>query len=112
MQWKSKVGRGEGMVRHFREMICLSAVLLLLWSIGCSGRMPQVREPLKSPDIVRTHCDLIGSPRIERVSEHVWVAIGYDLANVILIHTPEGNLIVDPLMSPKRGTPLIPLLPM
>ena len=91
------------MARHFREMICLSAVSFLLLSIGCSATIQQAREPLKSPDIVKTHCDLIGSPRIERVSEHVWVAIGYDLANIILIHTPEGNLVIDPLMSPKRG---------
>jgi alkyl sulfatase BDS1-like metallo-beta-lactamase superfamily hydrolase len=31
----------------------------------------------------------------------IWVAIGYDLANEILIHTPQGNVIIDPLMSPK-----------
>ena len=91
------------MARHFREMICLSAVSFLLLSIGCSATIQQAREPLKSPDIVKTHCDLIGTPRVERVSEHVWVAIGYDLANVILIHTPKGNVVVDPLMSPKRG---------
>ena len=76
------------MARYFRGMICLSAVLFLLLSIGCSATIQQAREPLKSPDLVKTHCDLIGAPRVERISEHVWVAIGYDLANVILIHTP------------------------
>lgn len=50
-------------------------------------------------------CALIGEPRIERVSEHVWVAIGYDLANQVIIHTDDGNVVVDTLMSRKRALP-------
>jgi alkyl sulfatase BDS1-like metallo-beta-lactamase superfamily hydrolase len=52
---------------------------------------------------MKSQCALIGAPRIEKISEHIWAAIGYDLANEILIRTPEGNVIIDPLMSPKRG---------
>lgn len=49
----------------------------------------------------------IGERRIESfeladgVSIHV--AIGYDLANTILIHTPEGNVIVDAMTGPARA---------
>jgi alkyl sulfatase BDS1-like metallo-beta-lactamase superfamily hydrolase len=63
----------------------------------------QSTEPLKNPVLVKKQCEFIGAPRVERISEHVWAAIGYDLANEMLIHTPEGNVIVDTLMSPGRG---------
>ncbi|MCU0576226.1 MAG: MBL fold metallo-hydrolase [Desulfobacterota bacterium] len=82
-----------------RTLLFLSLVLFF----GCAPKEQQVREALSSPELLKKQCELIGAPRIERISEHVWAAIGYDLANEILIHTPEGNIIVDPLMSPKRG---------
>lgn len=77
--------------------------LSLVFCISCAPTAQQVREALPSPELLKRQCELIGEPRIERISEHVWAAIGYDLANEILIHTPEGMVIVDPLMSPKRG---------
>ena len=81
-------------------------ILFFLLLCACSTPQgQQVKEPLASPELLKNHCALIGAPRVERISEHVWAAIGYDLANEILIHTPEGNVIVDPLMSPKRGEP-------
>jgi alkyl sulfatase BDS1-like metallo-beta-lactamase superfamily hydrolase len=49
----------------------------------------------------------VGERRIESfelgegVSIHV--AIGYDLANTILIHTPEGNVVVDAMTGPDRA---------
>jgi alkyl sulfatase BDS1-like metallo-beta-lactamase superfamily hydrolase len=46
---------------------------------------------------------LYGKPRVIPVTEGVYVAVGYDLANTILIQTPEGNLIVDPGMLPSRS---------
>ena len=91
------------MTRCLHEIIYWSALLLLLLSVGCTSGIQQFKEPLKSPAIVKKHCELIGPARVEQISEHVWAAIGYDLANEILIHTPEGNVIVDTLMSPKRG---------
>lgn len=88
----------------FRSIaICGSTLVLLLFCVSCADNLRQVKEPLPSPELMKKHCELIGEPRVERISEHVWAAIGYDLANEILIHTPEGNVIIDPLMSPKRG---------
>ena len=80
----------------------LTLLFLLLYACG-TPQGQRIKEPLSIPDLLKTQCALIGVPRIEKISEHVWAAIGYDLANEILIHTPEGNVIIDPLMSPKRG---------
>jgi alkyl sulfatase BDS1-like metallo-beta-lactamase superfamily hydrolase len=80
----------------------LSLLFLLLYACG-APQGQQIRKSLPSPDLLKTQCALIGAPRIEKISDHIWAAIGYDLANEILIHTPEGNVIIDPLMSPKRG---------
>jgi alkyl sulfatase BDS1-like metallo-beta-lactamase superfamily hydrolase len=40
---------------------------------------------------------------VEQISDHVWAAIGYDLASTVLIHTPEGNVIVDTAISPAKA---------
>ena len=77
----------------------------MIVGICCTPGTQQVKEPLPRPSLLKEQCERIGSPRVEPISEHVWAAIGYDLANEILINTPEGNVIVDPLMSPKRGEP-------
>lgn len=79
---------------------------LILSLLGCGAAYKQeIQGPLSVPDLVREQCAAIGAPRVERISEHVWAAISYDLANEILIQTPEGHVIIDPLMSPKRGEP-------
>ena len=80
-----------------------SALLLLMAMAGCASGTQPSGEPLTAPALLKEHCALIGEPRVERISDHVWAAIGYDLANEILIHTPDGNVIVDPLMSPRQG---------
>ena len=80
----------------------LTLLFLLLYACG-TPQGQRIKEPLSIPDLLKTQCALIGAPRIEKISEHIWAAIGYDLANEILIHTPEGNVIIDPLMSPKKG---------
>ena len=80
----------------------LTLLFLLLYACG-TPQGQRIKEPLSIPDLLKTQCALIGAPRIEKISEHIWAAIGYDLANEILIHTAEGNVIIDPLMSPKRG---------
>lgn len=58
-----------------------------------------------SPEVLGAHChDAVGSPRVEKISDRVWVAIGYDLANTILIKTDVGNVVVDVGMSPARAS--------
>ncbi|MHB8908095.1 MAG: alkyl sulfatase dimerization domain-containing protein [Syntrophales bacterium] len=92
---------GGGCIKGYRWSIILPPLLgVLLWA-GCAGpgsRAAAVPEP------VAVHCrEAIGTPRVERISEHVWLAIGYDLASTVLIRTQEGHVIVDPGMSPVRA---------
>jgi alkyl sulfatase BDS1-like metallo-beta-lactamase superfamily hydrolase len=81
--------------------VLLTALLL---STCEKARVPEGKRVVPSPEVLRDHCEkIIAEPRVEQVSPHVWVALGYDLANTALIHTDEGNVIVDPSMSPARA---------
>lgn len=85
----------------------LTAILLgLIFSpaAGCEkfgSSRPQA--PVAVPELIKKHVELIGPPRVEKISEHVWAALSYDLANVGLIDTGDGLVIVDPGMSPARA---------
>ncbi len=87
----------------------LTLVMVALWAAllvaGCGQEQaPAKGESVATPQMLAEHCEkIIGPPRVERISEHVWAAIGFDLANTVLIHTPEGNVIVDPAMSRPRA---------
>ncbi|MCA9644894.1 MAG: MBL fold metallo-hydrolase [Myxococcales bacterium] len=37
------------------------------------------------------------------VTPQLFVAVGYDLANTIVLRTPDGNVVVDAMMSPERA---------
>lgn len=87
-------------------LIGLGVFFLLCCQTSCKGKREEVRtsRQLPSPVELRTQCDeVLGPARVERVSERVWVALGFDLANVVLIHTQEGNIIVDAGMSPAKA---------
>lgn len=45
-------------------------------------------------------CEPWSPPRIQKINDRVLFAIGFDLANTILIKTSEGHVIIDPGMSP------------
>ena len=89
----------------------ISAILLFtlvgLQGAGCGLQAQKAAPKMTNTDAIKTirqHCqDDIGQPRVEKVSEHVWVAIGYDLANTVLIHTDEGNVIVDTSQCPAAA---------
>jgi alkyl sulfatase BDS1-like metallo-beta-lactamase superfamily hydrolase len=51
------------------------------------------------------HCkEFIGDPHVEKISDNVFVAIGFDLANTILIKTTAGNVVIDAGISPKTSS--------
>ena len=78
----------------------LGATLL----IGCGTTEPPAPNPLPSPLLLSDHCsNVVGEPRVEQVTEAIWVAIGYDLANTTLVKTSAGNVVIDPGMSPSRA---------
>lgn len=65
---------------------------------------PIVEPPPPAAPAIEAHCaEHIGEPRVEEVAPDVFVAIGYDLANTILIRTDAGNVVVDVSMSPARA---------
>jgi alkyl sulfatase BDS1-like metallo-beta-lactamase superfamily hydrolase len=72
---------------------------------ACAAAPPAQQAPPTATTLtLAEHCaQMIGPPRVERISEHVWAAIGYDTASVVLIATPKGHVIVDSGMSPARA---------
>ena len=86
--------------------VWFAAVFALTLSVVACER-PQVveeGESLATPALLEQHCrEIVGPPRVERISEHVWAAIGFDLASTVLIHTAEGNVIVDTGISPPKA---------
>jgi alkyl sulfatase BDS1-like metallo-beta-lactamase superfamily hydrolase len=96
-----------------RRAVLLGVALLLLLAAGVvywratptRSDVPLVRG-LASPDVLASHCeDAIGPARVEQITGRVFLAIGFDLANTILIRTDAGNVIVDVGMSPARAAP-------
>ncbi len=82
-------------------------VLALLALAGCGGEQAAPTRALPSPEALTAHCrDAVGEPRIEQPAEGVYVAIGYDLANTILVETDAGSVIIDAGMSPARAGPV------
>lgn len=84
--------------------VCAFLAGITIW--GCmKTKAPEMEEvKLASPKLLEEQCrDYVGKPRVEKITDRVWVAIGYDLANVVLIHTDDGNVIVDTAMSPARA---------
>lgn len=89
-------------------LVALGGVLgLLVYSYRTLVPRAQIVESQRSmptPVVLEHHCkEHIGPPRIIRVTDTVWVAVGYDLANTILIKTSAGHVIVDVAMSPLRA---------
>lgn len=55
-------------------------------------------------DYLSAHCrEQIGPPRVIAVTDDLFVAVGFDLANTILLRTDAGNVVIDVSMSPERA---------
>jgi alkyl sulfatase BDS1-like metallo-beta-lactamase superfamily hydrolase len=80
-------------------------LLACLVVAACRSTPPVAEKRLvATPAMLDQHCrEAVGSPRVMQVTPNVYVAIGYDLANTILIRTPVGNVVVDAMMSPTRS---------
>jgi alkyl sulfatase BDS1-like metallo-beta-lactamase superfamily hydrolase len=72
---------------------------------ACSHARPLQTERLApTPAVLDRQCnEAIGPARVLEPAPGVFMAIGYDTANVILVKTPEGNVIIDTGMSPARA---------
>ncbi len=86
----------------------LSLLLLLALATGLTALLWPAPPPilqtrtLPLPGALAARCDEL-APRVEMPADGVFVAIGYDLANTIVIRTSAGNVVVDPGMSPERA---------
>ena len=81
----------------------LAALVMLTAGASCTAGQVEQQRPAATPalETISRHCEeQVGEPRIERVSEHVWASQGYDLASTVLIHTDDGNIIVDTSLNP------------
>lgn len=77
--------------------------LLSLSACAARGRSPELAAAPVPPSL-EAHCEeVVGPPRVEQPAPGVWVALGYDLANTVLIETSDGQVIVDTGMSPGRA---------
>ncbi len=82
----------------------LACFLLIAGLTPLAGCLPQTPPPeavapvdasAAPADLARRCAEFVGPPRVERISEHVWAAIGHDLANTVVIRTDEGLVVVD-----------------
>lgn len=91
--------------RRRNKNLSFFLLFCLFFFSSCSLSVKQeILRHSDAVDLLAKHCqEMIGPPRLERISKHVWLAIGYDLANSILIHTEAGNVIVDPGFSPQKA---------
>jgi alkyl sulfatase BDS1-like metallo-beta-lactamase superfamily hydrolase len=86
----------------------LLGLVLALVLLACDSPRPSTPPPAQSKapadaDLADYCRQQHGQPRVERVSEHVWVALGHDTANVVMISTPAGKVIVDAGASLERA---------
>jgi len=97
-------------VRRFkRVLVALFVIAAIALAAGYVWLKPKrvevpVTAALPSPQLLEAHCrEAIGEARVEEVAEGVFVAIGFDLANTILIRTSDGAVVIDVGSNPERA---------
>jgi len=70
---------------------------ILLFGISCNNKAKDIafKKSILSNEALQKHHSMFETPQIISVTENIHVAIGYGLANSILIEGEEGNIIVD-----------------
>ena len=75
-------------------MLRLAPYLILLIILGCSESKPIEVSTPSTPDDLVAHTDEFKKEIIE-VTEGVYVAVGFALANAILVEGEDSNIIID-----------------
>ena len=73
-----------------------------LWLVWPGPPPVSQRRTLPLPDELAARCEEF-APRVEEAAPGVFIAIGHELANTIVIRTSAGNVVVDPGMDPVRA---------
>ncbi len=86
-----------------RFVLAFTSLTLALLSACQHGRALDQTRVVPTPAMLADHCKTaVGERRIERFEfgeVSILVAIAYDVANTIMIHGPQGNVIVDAMSS-------------
>ncbi len=83
--------------RHVLILALTLSVLLIGMITGCSSEKRRERASLdlSEPQAIMAEHATLFEKRIEKVTDGIYVAVGYALANVIFIETDEGLVIID-----------------
>lgn len=81
-----------------RYLLVLCVALLA----ACDGDQPAQNTTQLAPEALKTHSDLFRKG-VEQVTEGVYVAIGYGLANSIMLEGEDGIIIVDTMETEEEG---------
>lgn len=78
----------------------LIVIAVAVWAAGCGEGRPGSPEQIgeaftPAPEAVLSEFALQFEKRVERITDDIYVAVGFALGNSILIRTDEGNIIVD-----------------
>jgi len=86
---------------------CIMAASVLGIACKPAAKAPvEQSRPTGTVEMLDEICrEVVGEPRVEIVNERIFVALGYDLANIVLVRTDEGNVVIDTGMSPARSLP-------
>ena len=80
----------------------LALLIIAIALIGCQQESPRFEENIASVEALEAHTQEFEQQVIE-VTEGVYVAIGYGLANSIMIEGEDGRIIVDVMESVQRA---------
>jgi alkyl sulfatase BDS1-like metallo-beta-lactamase superfamily hydrolase len=82
----------------------LAVVLLAYRGLRVEEREVGLARAVPTPASLESHCEeVVGEKRVISVGDRIHVAVGFDLANVTLVRTDAGNVIIDAAMSPSRA---------
>ena len=85
------------------RLCCVISMVFLLGSCGKENPKVEFKQAISSPEDLSQH-SLEFKKQIIKVTDNIYVAIGYGLANSILIEGKDGVIIVDCLESKSTAT--------
>lgn len=91
-------------MRIFKHKLYLSLILMTALSgiTGCGLEQTPQFEQISTPDDLHAHTQEF-EKSIEQIAEGVWTAIGYGLANSILIEGEDGLIVIDTMETLEEG---------
>ncbi|MGB1581856.1 MAG: MBL fold metallo-hydrolase, partial [Nevskiales bacterium] len=82
---------------------CLAVLLACVFTLaGCSGEKEGQFEQLTTPEALAEHSKEFRKG-IEGITDGVWIAIGYGLANSILVEGDDGLIVIDTMETLEEG---------